>query len=85
VRGPWHHPVHVTSRAWDNAVAESFFAALKNELIYRQTWRCRGEARRAIFAYIEGFFNRSRRHSSLGYLSPAAYEATRRTARKEAA
>jgi transposase InsO family protein len=72
-------------QAWDNAVAESFFAALKNELIYRHAWRSRGEARRAIFAYIEGFFNRSRRHSSLGYLCPAAYEATRRTARKEAA
>jgi putative transposase len=72
-------------QAWDNAVAESFFAALKNELIYRHPWRSRAEARRAVFAYIEGFFNRSRRHSSLGYLCPAAYEATRRTACKAAA
>ena len=72
-------------QCWDNAVGESFFAALKNELIYRHVWRSRGEVRRAVFAYIEGFFNRSRRHSSLGYLSPAAYEATRPAAKRVAA
>jgi len=72
-------------QCWDNAVGESFFAAIKNELIHRHVWRTRAEVRRAVFAYIEGFFNRSRRHSSLGYLSPAAYEATRRAGRRAAA
>jgi transposase InsO family protein len=72
-------------QCWDNAVSESFFAALKNELIYRNVWATRAEARRAIFEYIEVFFNRQRRHSSLGYLSPASYEATRRSASKVAA
>jgi transposase InsO family protein len=71
--------------AWDNAVAESFFASLKNELIYRGIWSTRAEARRAVFEYIEVFFNRQRRHSALNYLSPAAYEVTRQSARKEAA
>ena len=72
-------------QCWDNAVAESFFAALKNELIYRNVWATRAEARQAMFEYIEVFFNRRRRHSSLGYLSPAAYEATRRARSKAAA
>jgi transposase InsO family protein len=72
-------------QCWDNAVAESFFAALKNELIYRNVWATRAEARQAIFEYIEVFFNRRRRHSSLGYRSPAAYEAIRRATSKVAA
>ena len=59
---------------YDNAVAESFFATLKTELLYRHTWPSRQAARTAIFAYIETFYNRQRRHSTLGYLSPAAYE-----------
>lgn len=59
---------------WDNAVAESFFATLKTELIYRTTFRTRARARRAIFEYIEGFYNRVRRHSYLGYVSPEAFE-----------
>jgi putative transposase len=59
---------------WDNAVAESFFATLKTELLHRQTWTTRQQARTAIFEYIEGFFNRQRRHSTLGYLSPAEFE-----------
>jgi putative transposase len=59
---------------WDNAVAESFFATLKTELVHRQTWRTRQQARTAIFDYIEGFYNRQRRHSTLGYLSPAEFE-----------
>jgi transposase InsO family protein len=71
--------------AWDNAVAESFFASLKNELVYRGVWATRAEARRAVFEYIEVFFNRRRRHSSLGYLSPASYEAMRRATSKVAA
>lgn len=72
-------------QCWDNAVSESFFASLKNELIYRNVWATRAEARRAVFEYIEVFFNRHRRHSSLNYLSPANYEATRRDALKVAA
>ena len=59
---------------WDNAVAESFFATLKLDLIYRETFRTRREARQAIFDYIEVFYNRQRRHSYLGYLSPAEFE-----------
>jgi len=59
---------------WDNAVAESFFATLELELIVTSDWHTRADARRAIFAYIETWYNRERRHSSLGYRSPAAYE-----------
>jgi putative transposase len=61
---------------YDNAVAESFFATLKTELVYQQQYQTRQQARRAIFEYVEVFYNRNRRHSSLGYLSPAAFEAT---------
>ena len=63
-----------TGDCWDNAVAESFFATLKRELIDRVRWRTRDEARTAIFTYIEEWYNQHRRHSSLGYLSPIAYE-----------
>jgi transposase InsO family protein len=59
---------------WDNAVAESFFATLKTELLHRQHWPTRQAARSAIFEYIEGWYNRRRRHSTLGYLSPADLE-----------
>jgi putative transposase len=61
----------------DNAMAESFFATLKTELIDRQVWPTRRAARQAIFEWIEVFYNRQRRHSALGYLSPAAFEARR--------
>jgi len=70
---------------WDNAVAESFFATLKLDLIYRETFRTRREARQAIFNYIEVFYNRQRRHSYLGYLSPAEYEAQNPRNRTQAA
>ena len=73
-----HEMVQSLSRprqCWDNAVAESFFSSLKEELIYRQSWPTRAQARRPIVDYIEVFFNRRRLHSSLGYLSPAEYEA----------
>jgi putative transposase len=73
-----HEMVQSLSRprqCWDNAVAESFFSSLKEELIHRQSWATRAQARRAIVDYIEVFFNRRRLHSSLGYLSPAEYEA----------
>jgi putative transposase len=59
---------------WDNAVAESFFATLKTELVYQSQWQTRAAARTAIFEYIESFYNRRRRHSSLTYLSPADFE-----------
>ena len=66
--------------ALDNAVAESFFATLKCELAHvthstqRQPWATRAAARGAIFAFVEAWYNLRRRHSTLGYRSPAAYE-----------
>ncbi len=65
---------------YDNAVAESFFATLKGELLDRQVWPTRAAARAAIFEYIEVWYNRQRRHSTLGYLSPALFEAQHRLA-----
>ena len=59
---------------WDNAPMESFFHSLKTELIYRCRLRTREQAKRAIFEYIEIFYNRKRLHSSLGYLSPEEFE-----------
>jgi transposase InsO family protein len=65
---------------WDNAVVESFFATLKTELIHRQPWATRAAVQRAVqravFRYIEGWYNTHRLHSALGYQSPAQYEAT---------
>ena len=60
--------------ALDNAISESFVASLKCELLHRHRFLGREAARTATFDYIEGFYNRVRRHSSLGYLSPAEYE-----------
>ncbi len=59
---------------YDNAMAESFFATLECELLDRTRFRSQAEARIAIFDYIERFYNPSRRHSSLGYLSPIEFE-----------
>jgi len=59
---------------WDNAPMESFFASLKKELVHDADFATRAEARAAIFEYIEVFYNNQRRHSSLGYVSPAEYE-----------
>lgn len=59
---------------WDNAVAESFFGTIKKELIFHESYRSREAARKSIFEYIEVWYNRKRRHSSLGYLSPEAFE-----------
>ena len=64
-------------QCWDNAVAESFFATLKCELIHRHPWATRARVRGAIFEFIEGWYNRRRLHSSLGYLLPADYERRR--------
>ena len=62
--------------AYDNAVAETFFATLKKELVNRRTWPSRLELQSAVFEYIEAFYNRRRRHSTLGMVSPAEYEQT---------
>lgn len=59
---------------YDNAVAESFFSTLKNELVHHRDFHTRDEARAAIFEYIEVFYNRQRRHQTLGYLSPFQFE-----------
>lgn len=60
---------------YDNAVVESFFGTLKTELVHGRRYATRAEARAEIFEYIEVFYNRERRHSALGYVSPAEYEA----------
>jgi putative transposase len=73
------------ANCWDNAMAESFFATLKTELVDRQVWPTRAAARTAIFEYIEGWYNRERLHSALGYRSPAAHEAAHRAATATAA
>jgi len=63
--------------AYDNAVAETFFATLKKELVNRRSWPSRLELQTAVFEYIEAFYNRERRHSTLGMRSPADYEQLR--------
>ena len=65
---------------WDNAPAESFFHTLKTELTNHTRYQTREEAKKDIFEYIEVFYNRQRRHSTIGYLSPAVYEALGRAA-----
>jgi putative transposase len=60
---------------YDNAVVESFFGSLKTELIHHKRYASREEARQSLFEYLEVFYNRKRRHSALGYQSPAEYEA----------
>lgn len=59
---------------WDNAPMESFFHTLKTELVHHRDYRTRGEAKTDIFEYIEVFYNRSRRHSALGFITPEEYE-----------
>ena len=59
---------------WDNAAAESFFATLKKELVYREHYRTRSQAIDSIFEYIETYYNRQRRHSNNDFLSPVNYE-----------
>jgi putative transposase len=63
---------------YDNAVAESFFATLKKELVHRRSWPTRRELTTEVFDYIEAFYNRVRRHSTLGMLSPLEFENTTR-------
>jgi transposase InsO family protein len=59
---------------WDNAPMESFFGSLKRELVHRYHFSTRSEAQSAVFAWIEVWYNRKRRHSSLGYVSPEVFE-----------
>ena len=67
-------PTSRPGNCWDNAVAESFFATLKSELVYLRRFQTRQEVKTEIFEYLEGFYNRQRRHSTLGYLSPVEFE-----------
>jgi putative transposase len=70
---------------WDNAVAESFFATIKRELIDTRSWPTRAGLRRQAFEYIEGWYNTRRLHLSLGYLSPVQYEARLHNVNRQAA
>ena len=70
-----HPSMGTVGDAFDNAMAESFFATLECELIDRRKWETKTEARLALFTYIEGWYNPRRRHSALGHTSPAAFEA----------
>ena len=63
-----------SGNVWDNAVMESFFSSLKTERTARRTYRTRDQARADVFDYVERFYNPRRRHSTLGYLSPAEFE-----------
>ncbi len=63
-----------TGNCYDNAVTESFFGTLKGECVERMSFQTLGQARQVIFEYVECFYNRVRRHSSLGYVSPVVYE-----------
>ena len=62
------------ANCWDNAMMESFFATLKKERTYQESYETREAARQSVFEYIEFFYNTRRRHSALGYLSPEQYE-----------
>jgi putative transposase len=69
-----------SGNVWDNAAMESFFSSLKTERIGKTVYRTRDDARADVFDYIERFYNTIRRHSTLGYLSPAEYERQARLA-----
>lgn len=64
------------AQCWDNAPVESFFASLKRELVHDERYTSREQAEASIFEYVEVFYNRVRRHSSLGFVSPAEFERT---------
>jgi transposase InsO family protein len=64
------------AQGWDNAPVESLVATRKRELVQSEQYTTRGQAQASIFEYIEAFYNRVRRHSALGYLSPAEFERT---------
>ena len=73
-----------TGNCYDNAMAESLFATLECELLQRVPFATREQAERELFAFIEGFYNRTRRHSALGYLSPVEFEAAWQAQQKAA-
>ena len=62
------------AQCWDNAPVESFFASLKRELVHDEQYTTREQATASLFEYLEVFYNRVRRHSSLGFVSPAEFE-----------
>ena len=62
---------------YDNAVVESFFSTLKNELVHERDYHTREEAQAEVFEFIEVFYNRQRLHQTLGYVSPVQFEAAR--------
>ncbi|HYS10976.1 MAG TPA: IS3 family transposase, partial [Myxococcales bacterium] len=62
------------ANCWDNACAESFFSTLKTELVRGRVFQTHAQAKLAVFEYIEGFYNRKRLHSSIGYCSPVDFE-----------
>jgi transposase InsO family protein len=62
------------ANCWDNAPMESFFGTLKTELVNGRRYATREEAKRDLFAYIEGYYNRRRLHSALGYITPVQAE-----------
>ena len=63
-----------SGNCWDNAAMDSFFSSLKTERTTRRIYRTRDEAKADVFDYIERFYNAKRRHSTIGYLSPVAFE-----------
>lgn len=63
-----------SGNVWDNAAMKSFVSSLKTERIARKTYRTRNQAKAEVFDYIERFYNPTRRHSTLGYLSPIDFE-----------
>ncbi|KJR40427.1 integrase catalytic region [Candidatus Magnetoovum chiemensis] len=65
---------------YDNAVSESFFHTLKTELVHRQKYETKRQAKSSVFEYIEGFYNLKRKHSSIDYLSPIDFERTKKVA-----
>lgn len=65
---------------WDNAVAESFFSIIKSELIHHERFKDRNDALPALFEYIEIYYNQKRKHSTLGYQTPAQFEGSMKTA-----
>jgi putative transposase len=69
-----------SGNVWDNAAMESFFSSLKTERTVRKVYRSRDQARADVFDYIERFYNPRRRHSTLGYVSPVAFEEQMRLA-----
>jgi putative transposase len=75
--GDWDITVSMSrvGNCWDNAMMESFFGTLKTELVYHENYQSKSEARSSVIAWIEGWYNRRRRHSAIGYMSPEAFEA----------